>query len=280
MSWNIGKIQLPLPPERITFKMAHVIQKVPVMVERPYLFSQGADTRQLSIEGDIFESSRTKSSIWDNYCEPIKNYVSKPFAYPVTLLDEGSITSEGWASTKCKSFKATGDYRKKGVESLYVAYSDNGAIYRNFTSNQDWDNLHFMSMWTRGSGRIKVTLYNEQYATKTNGYRTYISGAGISSWGQIFTSVSSGDYTSTFSNVGTPTGWDKIRSVVVEPSTGKPRVRFDRMVMGAGFKVTTPRNDYNGIYLFADCQFEENVQNHQGYNYRMNLMDATDYYGE
>lgn len=276
--WKVGKVDLYAAPKRVIYKLPHSIKKVPVLIERPWLMSHGGDTIQLAWEGEIFDTTKSLPTLFDEYCVPLIRYSKQPSAFPQILMDE--VATDFWDSHACPVFKVTGDLYKKGDESLYVQFGITGYIYRDFTEDKNYSKHNFASFWHRGTGseKYKITFYNE--TGKTNGYRAY-STASDNNWTQFFATPSTGDHADTFGTVGTPTGWSKIRSVVIETSGNVTASgRFDRLGMGIGWKVEDPNSLYNGIYMIANFQVEEGDGNIESFNYRLNLMDTTEYYGE
>jgi len=284
--WQIGRVDLPKAPDRIMIKMPTSSRKIPVMFEAPWVMSMGPDTKQLSFEGAIFESTKSLPTLYDDYCKPIKRYVEQGQVIDELLLDEAPRSywqSDGNAGMVCKN---TGDDVVRLDESLYIQFaSDNGNIYRDYTSNKDFSDKNFISLWVKGTGneKFKITFYNEVFSGKTNGYRFYAQCSG-SAWKQTFIAISSADNTSYIQNtVGTPTGWDKIRSIVMVPSNfnpGSQGYRIDVMGAGQGWKFDGPGDRYDGIYAVTNFQVEEEGGRTRRFRFRLDLTDKTQYFGK
>ena len=49
--------------------------------------------------------------------------------------------------------------------------------------------------------------------------------------------------------------------------------------MGVGFKIKTPNDTYNGIYMIKDFITNEQGGDIESYKFKTNLLDSGDYYG-
>lgn len=283
--WKIGSIELPSPPNQVAYKMPHSIQKVPVGLQRPLLFSFGGDTLQLSLEGEIIEGNKSLSTLWSDYVDTIRDYIITNMIHDQVMLDESP--TDYWTGYNTANLKATGDEYIMGEESMYVEMSDNSAVYREFDNNMDFEDYSIFNLWVKGTDSdrtFKLTMYNETWSGRTNGYRGYFTSS-TTNWDRVVISPSSQDNDTYFNGaVGTPEGWDGIRTAVIEPSGGfsasGDAFRFDRGVIGIGWEVETPNNFYDGIYMIKDFQVEEAGGNIRSFMYRTNLFDKTDYFGE
>jgi len=283
--WTFGKISLPKAPRRIIYKMNTSILKVPQFFEGPMLMSLGTDTKILSLEGEFFEGNDSLSTIYKSYCKPIEDYAEQKQVVDELYLDEAPATywTLAGVGAVCKN---TGDDVVRLNDSLYVEFSNaNGLIYRDFSENKDLSDRNLISLWIKGTGseKFKVSFYNEVNASKANGYRFYAqcSSAG---WNQTFVSISSADYSDYITNTtGTPTGWDKIRSIEIAPSNFNPvsqGYRFDAFGAGQGWKLNAPGTRYDGIYAIQDFQVEEGDGNIRSFRYRLTLMNKSPQFGE
>ena len=290
MSWKIGSIQFPVPPQRITKKNKTVLKKFNVGVEAPWIYYMGADAKQLSLDGEFFDSSRYgsthKSGIYSDYIEKLEKYTERDMAIIMPFLN---IAPTGtWKSgTTITTFKETGDKYVKNNESLYVVFgSSNRNIYYEYDDPLDFSKYNLVGIWAYGTGseKFSLTFYNEAYASKTNGYRQWVQASGTE-WVKRLFVMSSIDGSVIFQNVGTPTGWDSIRTIVISPSgafnPGAQGYRFDAGIIGVGHEVTSPGGYYDGVWLVDTFQYEEDgAKTEDGFRYRMQLIDTTEAFGK
>ena len=281
--WVFGAIELPKPPNRITKKAPVTLQKIPVYVEAPWLMHMGADVKQLQWNGEVFQEGKTISNIFASYIRPLERYAEKPMAIAIPLMDINPTGS--WSGSGVTTIKNTESHYVKNDECLYVKWgAEAKKIYNELDDFIDFSNHNLISFWVRGtsSDKFKVTLYNEAYASGlTNGYRFYIS-CNNHVWSQAIVSTSSSDGLTYVGNVGTPEGWDKIRTITVEPSGFDPATGdyyFDMMAIGVGWEVDTPNNFYDGIWLIKDFQYEEQGGEIFGFDYKLQMMEQTEFYG-
>lgn len=288
MSWTIGKVEFPVPPQRIVTKAGASLKKINVGIEAPWLYHMGPDVKQLSLEGMFISSpgKRVTGTLYPSYVRPFERYCEKHMAIAMPLMD---IAPTGvWKSgAGVTTFKGTGDRYVKNNESLYVVFGANDRnIYQDFDSDVNFKEYNLVNIWVRGTGSEKfaLTFYNEPYATRTNGYRQYIQASGNGNWYQRTFTMSSIDGSPVFNNVGTSTGWDKIRSIVIDPSgtafnPGAQGYNFDVLAIGIGWKVTSPGKRQDGIYLLQSFQWEETKGDITSLSYRIQMMDQSEFYG-
>ena len=284
MSWTIGSVTLPVPPRRITKKNTVSLKKINVGVEAPWIYNMGPDAKQLSLDGEIYEPGRTaKSGLFTDYVEKLEKYTERKMAIGFPLMD---ISPTGvWSSgASISGFRETGDNYVKNDESLFVIFgSGDTDIHYELDDSVDFSDYNIVSWWVKGSGteKFKVTFYNEVYASAANGYRGYIQAAsGV--WNQTIFAMSSVDNAVVTSPVGTPTGWENIRTITVAPSNLQStyRYHFDVGTIGLGWEVSSPRTYYNGIWAIQSFQYEEqDAKNEESFTYRMQLVDETEFFG-
>jgi len=282
--WKIGAIELPKAPNKIVNKFPKVIKKIPVLIESPWLFSQGADTFQLTLEGRIFEGSKSLATLNASYVAPFKKYILQPMLIPEVFLDE-SVTD--WESSGTYVFASHTASVIKGDYAIEVRFKNqDGNLMYYFDAPRDFSKHNFISIWQRGANtdKFKISFYNVS-GNRTKGYRYYLT-MNNNIWTQDFRSFSKSEYSTYLSGtIGTPDGWNSIEAIEITPSDFNPSSQnvfylFDRFAAGVGFKVETPNNTYDGIYLIRDFQIEEEGGDIESYKYRINLMDTGDYYGE
>jgi len=285
MSWKIGAVTLPVPPKRITKKNKVSLKKINIGIEAPWIYYMGPDAKQLALEGETLEMGRTaKSGLFSDYVEKFEKYTERGMAISIPLLD---IAPTGtWSSgASISGFRETGDRYVKNNESLYVIFgSGDRDIYYEFSDELDFSDYNLSSWWAIGSGteKFKVTFYNEEYGSKANGYRGYIQCAS-EVWNRASFVMSSVDGSPVMVDVGTPTGWNSIRTVTIQPSHHQSDrgYYFDMGTIGVGWELTSPRGEYDGIWLIQDYEYaEENSDNEVSYKYKIQLVDETEFFGK
>jgi len=289
MSWTIGAIQFPVPPQKIVKKNKATLKKVQ-SPDGAWIYGLGADAKMLSLDGEMFDTSRYgtvhKTGIWQDYIRRLERYTERDMAVTQQFLNIAPTGS--WRSgSSITTFKDTGDKYVKNNESLYVVFgSDNRYIYYEYDDNMTFDMYNIVSIWVYGSGteKFSLTFYNEIYASATNGYRQWIQVSG-ENWIQNVFAMSSIDGDTVFQNKGSPTGWDSIRSIVIEPSgdwnPGAAGYRFDMGAIGAAWEVESPNGYYDGIWMVDTVQYEEvEADTEESFRYRIALVDNTPLYGK
>jgi len=283
MSWTIGKITLPVNPNKISVKSPTIQQKNPVLTEAPWLFHMGPDTRQLHLKGIIWNEDDSLDTLDTNYIIPLDRYTQRPWGIGIPVMDVNP--SGNWTAAGA-TIKNTGNSYVKNKVSLHVVFNaDTNRIYYEMAEQMDFGNLNIVSLWIKGglTNPFCVTFYNETYAARTNGYRFYPNG-GASAWNQNIVAISTADGSPAITNtVGTPTGWDKIRTIVIESSgiwnPGATAYHFDAFIVGWGWKVSAPRAVYDGIWTIKDFQHDESGGDIHAYEYTLMLFDKNDYFG-
>jgi hypothetical protein len=219
-------------------------------------------------------------TIYNSYVTKFENYLDKKNGSLYAHILPGQ-PGKGWTSAATSLGSDSSTYVKWDY-SLDVVFGA-GEIYKNFANNAYFNLFNMASIWAKrpaGAGKLQVTFYNEAYASRTNGYRFYVSGS--AAWAQTFVSMSSSDFIHTTKPVGTPTGWNHIKSIVIEVSGGatdNSHWFLDALFVGLGFKVQSPTGRYDGIYVFNDFQYEEQGGNTYTFNYKITLTDQTQVFG-
>jgi len=289
MSWTFGRVTFPKPPNKVAFKSKLTSQKIPRFLEAPMLLHMGPDNKQISMEGEFFDNISPLSTIYSTYIEPIERYASTRMVIDLPLLGDAfgsGVTAQTstWHEENTSMFKMTGNDQVQYEKSVRVRFDGGGLIYRDFDTNQDFKHHNFVSIWHKGDNdrSFQVTFYNEVESGKTNGYRFYFTTD--QTWEQAFIAISTADYTSSIVNtVGSPTGWDKIRSIVIEPSTSSGTANdywFDAMYVGQGWKLNAPGSRYDGIYTIMDWTIEEEGGNTRSLSWKLTLADKTQSFGD
>ena len=290
MSWKIGAVTFPVPPQKIIKKGKAVLKKINVGVEAPWIYGMGADAKQLSLDGEMFDTSRYgivhKTGIFSDYIRRLEKYTEKDMAICQPFLN---IAPTGtWRSgAGITTFKDTGDKYVKNNESLYVVFgSDNKSIYYEYDEALDFSSHNIVGIWIYGSGsdKLSLTFYNEIYGSATNGYRQWVESSG-DAWVRRLFVMSSVDGDTIFQNVGTPTGWDSIRTIVIEPSgdynPGEQGYYLDVGVIGLGWEVSSPQNYHDGVWMVDTFQYEEDkADTEESFRYRMQLIDNDEMFGK
>ena len=75
MSWVIGTVTLPFPPQRISDKSPADVKSYTFPGELPLLISMGNKARILSLEGYIAAVGKTSTQLEEDYLIPLRNLV-------------------------------------------------------------------------------------------------------------------------------------------------------------------------------------------------------------
>lgn len=282
MSWTLGKVTIPQAPSKVSKKTTASLKKIPFLVAYPWVMSMGADVTELQIEGEAI--GEINETLYTSYLRKLEKYTKQDMTVDEVLLDD-SFDVGVWTNSDASTFKNTGVQHVKGENSVNVVWGANDhKVYRDFATNKDFEHHNFASIWMKGetSKSFKITFYNEAFASKANGYRFYANCE--TAWTQTFVGRSSGDNTVYISNtVGTPTGWDKIRSIVIEPSTSVTAgaaYYIDAFYLGHGWKLEAPGTRYDGIYAINTFQVDESKGEVRSLTYKLTLLDKTPFFGE
>jgi len=256
------------------------------MIDYPWMMSMGTDTPQLALEGEWFEDDDVVETLFNTYADKMYNYVGQRQVIDEPLIMGDAFGAGTWEETTTAVFKNTGSDQIKFENSVYVDYSPGGRIYRTFDSNRDFSKHNIASIWFKreagSSTKMQVTFYTDVYPTRTNGYRFYPALA--SSWTQTAIAKSGSDGSPSIVKVESPTGWDKIRSVVIEISdvgaTRSDTVLIDAGYIGHGWKLNGPGTRYDGIYIIGDFETNEGEGDIHSLTWRANLFNKTGFFGE
>jgi len=278
--WKIGKIELPKAPNRIARKRVHVVQKIQTGIGTPWLFSRGRDAPTLTLEGYIFEGSKSLSVIEASYVDTIDKYLEKDLSYPSILLDDYTID---WVSHHTTIFESDSSDATKGDASIKVQFSDSaGKITRYFSSPRNYSKNDFVTIWSKIANGYKYKLaFYSASGDRSNGFIYYIQ-ASNGAWHQDFIGLTSDDYDVYFDQVGTPS-WEQIGMVEISPSSADDagiNVWLDALIVGVGLKLESPDGRYDGIYVVRDWETREEGGDIFSLKYRLNLYNTGDYYGE
>jgi len=283
--WSFGGVQFPVAPQRVIYKIPASIKKTPVMFESPWIMSMGPDAIEIALEGEIFETTKSLATIYTDYGKKLRRYAQQKQVIDEIFLDESPTSNWSKSGVSATVGNATAS-KVRLNQSLRVNFADaDNSVYREFSSNKNLSDKNFISIWVLGTGseKFRCTLYNETFANKEDGYRFYIQ-CSTAGWNQTFIAISSADNTSYVANtVGAPSGWNTIRTIVIDPSNFNPGSQlyyFDVLAGGQGWKLDGPGTRYDGIYSIANFQLEESPGNIQSFKYSLNLMRKNEMFGE
>jgi len=286
MSWKIGGVTLPVPPKRITKKNKVNIKKISSGIEAPWLYGMGADSKQLQMDGEIFDTSRygrtDKSGIFVDYVQKLERYTEHGMAVMYPLIDIDPATT--WAIT-AGTRKNTGSKFVKNDECLFVEFGANNVnLYYEFDEALDFRNNNLVSVWIKAANNVDLamTFWEETYTSRNDGYRQYIKPSGAN-WEQHVFVMSGEDGDLVFNKINTPKDW-RIRTVMIEPSgaynPAGQDIYLDVAMISLGWKVSSPNGWYNGIWMIDDFQYEEDgADTESSFKYRMMLVDNSDLHG-
>jgi len=144
---------------------------------------------------------------------------------PTQIFNDGG--SSFWTLVEGTGSDDSTEY-KKGSNSYKVELSSQTLdAYHDYSSAQDYSSKNSFRIWMYGANTgstIRLEFWNEAYASKTNGYYYAITDD-FSGWQQFDVLRSS------FTDIGTPTGWDSIMCVRLLGSTAVTATyRFDWLV--------------------------------------------------
>jgi hypothetical protein len=282
--WTLGNVTLPVAPQTVTYKAPANFREITVVVEQPWLMSMGGGTPKLSLQGEVFEYGNRTDALHTSYIKPITDYTKLPQVVDEPLL--GDVANSGtWHSVGMNTFHSDSNEKVKYNVSVGTRFGAGDKFYRDFDDNKTFLNTPNMVIWVKGDSAqaFKITFYNEVYSGATNGYRMYAT-AGNGSWNRSISSPSSANGSTVLSDVGTPTGWDKIRSIVVEPSGAYPTATndywFDAFYAAHAWQLTAPGSRYDGLYSIADVEWKERGGQVTSLEYKITLLDKTKFYGD
>jgi len=282
MSWIIGEITLPVAPRLVAKKKSFTYTKSIRGLEQPWLFAMGPDVTQLSLEGEIFQSSKSLNTMYSNYISKLENYLDRKNGSLFPQIMPGAPV-QGWHSGAGVSVLGSDSTTYvKQLSSMKVTFGS-GELYKNFTNDAHFELFNFASIWAKratSAGKLQITFYNEAYSSRANGYRFYVSG--YTSWVQNKVALTGSDYERTVTTVGSPKGWNHIKSIVIEASgaaTDNNQWHLDAFFTGVGFVVASPNSRYDGIYALNDFNWEESGGNTYSFTYKITMTDQSQVYG-
>ena len=284
-NWTVGKLNFPVAPEVVTYTNEPALLKTKsLFMEAPWVFNIGPNNETIQLDGQIFDPGARASTIYTNYISVLDDYNNRHGAIPMLLFfnGTGSWQTNGGVST----FKPTGDKYVKYKFSTYIDFgAANRQVYYNLPTAMDFSNYNIISLWLYGisTEKFKLAFYNEQFASRRRGFKVYPQSSGAQWYQRIFT-TSSIDGSNTVLPTGSPvrsgSGWNKIRSVVFEPSTTYAgAVRVDMMVIGTGWQYSDPNSKKKGIAMISRFENRLEAGDIRGYRYRLQLTDTSEYYG-
>lgn len=278
-NWTIGKVNLPVAPEVVTYTNEPGLLKTKsLFLEAPWVFNLGPNNELVQLDGEIFSGNMQASAIYTNYVSVLDDYSKRHGNVPMMLMFNGT---GNWATNGAvTTFKPTAGKYVKYNRSTYVDFGATSRyVYYNFPTAMDFSSHNLVSLWLYGIGteKFKLTFYKEQFAGKTNGYRFYPQSSGAQWYQRVFT-PSSLDGTKTPNVIGSPS-WNKIRSVVLEASNYAGGAYVDMMIIGMGWEYADPDRKKKGIGLISRWEARRNKGDIRSYQYRLQITDASEYYG-
>lgn len=275
MSWTIGGLTLPQDPENVKVMYAKNIADVALFRTLPLLINFGPLTPVLTLTGQIAEAGKDKATLETDYILPIRAMVWKGLALS-RIIVEDTQTSFWTAIGGSLSDDSVDFVKGKNCLKAIVANTTYLEIYHDYASNQDFSGQDFISIWIKGfnSGKtLRIHFWNEVYVSKANCYLYEITD-NFTTWTRFVIRKSQ------FSNYANPTGWDKIRCVMLssqQPDT-EATWRFDRIVVGVGHYVNGPDSRHDGVYMVKEFAIEERGGFMRNFPFVLTLWSQDDYY--
>jgi hypothetical protein len=163
------------------------------------------------------------------FLKPYENDTTDEGEAPLVLFDDGGVAF--WTLVDGVESDDT-TIKKYGTDSYKVALTVQTLhFYHDYGSNQDFTKYDFASFWFYGCNTgdsMDTTFYNEVWASRVNGYRFFFTD-NFSGWKRFIVPLSR------FSDVGTPTGWNNIRSLRFAGSNNQTCSYYlDRVIFDVG----------------------------------------------
>jgi len=269
MSWTLGKITLPMPPSKVIRKAASAIQKIPIMIEQPWLLSMGPDVPQLALEGEAFTGTAQVESLYTTYFDQLYEYVAQKQTIDEPLLGD----AVGWGTWTGGSASQSTAQKVKYEESTYV--TSWGPLKRTFATPRDFSKHNIVSIWIKSTGAQTFTIRFGNTALTAYYQWTCITTG--SNWTQFSIATQTEDGSPYLSSITGSPSWGAIEAISI---TGTGNTYLDAFYIAHGWKLDGPGTRYDGIYVIADLEMNEGEGEIHSFNWRMNLYNKTQFFGE
>ena len=140
-----------MPPSKVIRKAASSIQKIPIMIEQPWLLSMGPDVPQLALEGEAFTGSGTLiESLYTTYFQQLYEYVGQKQTIDEPLLGD-AVGATIW--TGGTAVQSTAEKVKYEESTRVTAW---GPLKRTFSDARDFSQHNIVSIWIKSDVADKV----------------------------------------------------------------------------------------------------------------------------
>jgi len=270
--WRIGTVRLPLAPYQVRLQYTKNYQEIATYFQMPILMVLGPKVPKLTIKGYITEPGRTAEQLWLDYVRPLRDMVLEGMFTLVNVFDEDTST---WTAASGSIFADSSNVKHGNYSMKVTLSSESLDIYRDYSDAQlfglhDFFSFHFQGL--ASGNTIYVEFWNENYASKTNGFYYQFTDSSTN-WRWFVIPKAA------FNLTGDPSGWDSIKCVRFYSSgTFDGSLYFDYMRMGVGVYLSTPYERFNGIWVPVDFKWEEKGGLTTVYSYEMTLLGQNDLY--
>lgn len=272
MSWRIGTVRLPLAPYEVKYQVTKNVMEIASYFQMPILMILGPKVPKLILKGYIAEAGKTLEDLEKDYIIPLREMVLEGMSTRILLFDE---EVSNWSSATGVLAEETSQVIH-GDKSMKVTLSSQALdVYRDYSTAQNFGLQDFVSLHFRGlnSGSyINIGFYNENYASKTNGYY-YRFEDDSSAWKWLVIPKLA------FKTIGTPTGWGQIKCIRIWSDDAlSGSVYLDYIAVGVGQYLDCPYERYKGIWVVSDFQYSERGGNIAAFEYTLTLLGQNDLY--
>jgi len=273
--WQIGTVHLPKTcwPRTVRYSIQKDLKPISTYYYLPLIIALGPKVPTLDIEGFFWEPGKTLEDLEKDYIIPFRNMVWYGSTTRRILFDENGTAF--WTLVSGTEADDTSTY-VKGKKSYRVDVSASTLdMYHDWATAQNFVFQDFVSLWVKGANTSKylyIYFYNEDYATKTNGY--YYRIKDDFTWWRRFVIPKLN-----FIRVGDPTGWKSIKCVrICTTASITATLCFDRLALGPGSFIWSPFKRYNGIWILRSFDYEEAGGNVNSFYYKMSFVNQDDHY--
>jgi hypothetical protein len=268
MSWTFGSITLPKPPSKVIRKAASSIQKIPIMIEQPWLLSMGPDVPMLALEGEAFEASSIVETLYTTYFDQLYDYVGQKQTIDEPLLGD-AVGATVW--TGGTAVQSTAEKVKYEESTRVTAW---GPLKRTFATARDFSQHNIVSIWIKSDVADSVTIKFGNTALTATFNWTFST---TTSWARYTIATQTEDGSPYLSSTTGSPDWSAIEAISI---TGSQNAYLDAFYIAHGWQLSAPGTRYDGIYVIADLEMNEGEGEIHSFSWRLNLYNKTQFFGE